>query len=90
IIKGIISKYNQDKKLYLEVLIEIYKTYPVYQQLLFNEFEKIKVTNITPKEIILFKNGLNTDDFEKIQKHYISKGSKKPLWDMAVDIKGGK
>ncbi|MBJ7931854.1 hypothetical protein COO04_09955 [Bacillus toyonensis] len=90
IIKGIISKYNQDKKLYLEVLIEIYKTYPVYQQLLFNEFEKIKVTNITPKEIILFKNGLKTDDFEKIQKHYISKGSKKPLWDMAVDIKGGK
>ncbi|HDT6574878.1 TPA: hypothetical protein QFT23_000976 [Bacillus cereus] len=90
IIKGIISKYNQDKKLYLEVLIEIYKIYPVYQQLLFTEFVKIKANDITPKETILFKNTLTVDDFEKIQTHYLSKGSKKPLWDVAAGIKGGK
>lgn len=71
IVKGIISKYNQDHKAHLWVLVQLYKVFPQYQQRLFEEFKKIKKSDVTPKEIILFfETGKQT--FDKLREFYVN------------------
>jgi hypothetical protein len=81
IVKGLISKYNQDPKTHLWVLVELYKLYPQYQDRIFDEFKKLKTKDVTPAEIILF-SGLTNDAFEKLKTYYVEeKKVSKALWD---------
>lgn len=82
IVKGVISKYNQDQNYHLWVLIELYKMFPQYQPKIYEELKKIKKGLITPTEIFLFKQ-LDSETFEKLKAYYVeSKKSSKKLWEI--------
>jgi predicted KAP-like P-loop ATPase len=81
IVKGIITKYNQDHS-HLWVLIQIYKFIPALSQRLFEEFKKIKKVKLTPNEILLFKE-LDNETFTKLKEYYIEeKKVSKRLWEI--------
>ncbi|WP_342545420.1 P-loop NTPase fold protein [Lysinibacillus sp. FSL K6-4013] len=81
IIKGIISKYNQDKN-HLWVLIELYKMFQQYKPKILEELKKYKRGSITPNEILLFKQ-MDKETFDKLKDYYINeKNSSKKLWEI--------
>jgi hypothetical protein len=81
IVKGVISKYNQDQN-HLWVLVQIYKVFPQYSQKLFEEFKKVKKSDFTPKEVFLFKE-LDSDTFERLKEFYTNERKiAKRLWEL--------
>ncbi|TVX91651.1 KAP family P-loop NTPase fold protein [Paenibacillus agilis] len=81
IVKGVISKYNQDQD-HLWVLIQIYKMFPQFNQKIFEEFKKIKKSAFTPSEAILFKQ-LDIENYERLKDFYINERKvPKRLWEV--------
>jgi len=81
IVKGVISKYNQDQN-HLWVLVQFYKVFPQYHQKIFEEFKKIKKSAFTPNEVFLFKE-LDSETFEKLKEFYINERKvAKKLWEI--------
>ncbi|OQO98394.1 hypothetical protein BSK33_17595 [Geobacillus sp. 44B] len=87
IVKGLISKYHQDKN-HLWVLVELYKIFPQYQQRLFEEFKRIEKSAFTLQEVFVFKQ-LEKTTFDELKEFYITE-KKVPakLWEVGGFING--
>jgi hypothetical protein len=86
IVKGIISKFSQDKSTQLWTLIEVYKILANHREKIFKELKSFTKKEISPNEIILFSE-LDKGHLQELKDYYIErKNVSSELWEIA----GGK
>ncbi|MEG0774352.1 P-loop NTPase fold protein [Clostridium sp.] len=88
IIKGIISKFNQDHVEYFEVLINIYELHDEYRDKILDAFKNVKKGELTPPFIKLLQYiyKINSEQIDELKKYYIEKKIiNEALWDRLLD-----
>lgn len=86
IIKGVVSKYQQDNSKHIKLLIYIYEYLEEYREQMITELKKFK-HKLKPNEIILFGTikQIEPNDCEKLKNYFIeSKKTKEEIWDKIV------
>lgn len=86
IIKGIVSKYQQNNSKHIQLLVYIYQYLEEYREQMIIELKKFK-NKLKPNEILLFSNikQIAPNDYEKLKSYFIdSKKTTEQLWDTIV------
>lgn len=84
VVKGIIAKYQHDRRKKLRVLIFLYKHFPDLRKTLEEEIKKMKNNEVTLPEItrIITLKSVNAEGYQAIKKHFLEeKKISKKLWE---------
>lgn len=83
IIKGIISKYNQNRSKYIETLIWIYEIFEEYRDKIICELKKVSKNDMNLPNIALVEriNKYNSQHYKELKNYYLQeKITKENLW----------
>ncbi|MEI0738815.1 P-loop NTPase fold protein [Paenibacillus sp. JTLBN-2024] len=90
IIKGIIVKYQSNKEFILKILIRIYVLFPNHRGELIKEFKKLRKTDISPANVMLFNlvKQANSQHYDELKKYFIDEGIvEEEFWDSMANRK---